>query len=96
MTPDERSQALRDGEDAALALEKLPIDAARQSIFEEWAKSGDEKDYAKREDLWHELRALERVKGRLWAQIQGAKMAAHEIKADQENLNRKDDPYERA
>lgn len=93
MTLDERSQALRDGEDAALALEKLPLDAARQSIFEEWAKSAGEKDYAKREDLWHELRALERVKARLWTMINTAKMAAFEIKSDKETLTRKVDPY---
>lgn len=90
MTPDQRSQALREGEDAALALEKLPIDAAKQAIKDEWGKC---EQYAAREDLWNELKAMERVHARLWSMIQGAKIAAFEIKQDEQVKTSVKDPY---
>jgi hypothetical protein len=90
MTPEQRSQALRDGEDAALALDKLPIDAAKQAIKDEWGKAVDR---GTREDLWNELKAMERVHARLWSMIQGAKSAAYEIKQDEQAKTSVKDPY---
>lgn len=89
MTPEQRSQALHDGEDAALALEKLPLLPVRQSIMEAWAKA---ESAEVREQLWHELKALDRINGKLWSLINGAKAAAHEIAAEQEQPKRID-PY---
>lgn len=94
MTPDQRSKALRDGEDAALALEKVPFDVVAAQIRDEWAKA---EDYKTREDLWYEQKVIERVRGRLWSMIQNAKAAAIEIKQDEQALTTKRmDPYERA
>ncbi len=94
MSPEQRSQALHDGEDAALALEKLPLGPTRQSIMDAWAKA---ENADVREQLWHELKALERITGRLWSMINGAKSAAYEIKQDEmASTQKKADPYERA
>jgi hypothetical protein len=91
VTPDQRSQAIRDGEDAALALDMVPFDAVAATIRDEWAKA---EDYKTREDLWYEQKVIERVKKRLWSMIHGARGAAIEIKMDEQNLKpKKADPY---
>jgi hypothetical protein len=94
MTPDQRAQALRDGEDAALALEKLPFDTVSQAIRDEWAKA---EDYKTREDLWYEQKVVERVKKRLWSMIHTAKAAAIETKQDEQaQATKRTDPYAHA
>jgi hypothetical protein len=89
MTPEQRTKALRDGEEAVDFYDAHPFETARQQIHTAWAKA---QTLEKREELWFELHALDRVVGVLTGIAQVAKGAALEIKAE-EAAAKGSDPY---
>jgi hypothetical protein len=94
MTPDQRFQALRTGEQAAEYYETWPFQAARDSIMQAWSRA---ETTEAREALWFEYQALARVSGRLLVAGQNAKVAAIEIKQDEQSQTVKEvDPYAHA
>ncbi len=90
MTPEQRTAALLAGEKAAEFYDEHPFEAARQNIMRDWASSSDRD---RREALWSELQALNRVVSILRGAGQNAKVAAMEIKAEQAAQTGEIDPY---
>lgn len=93
MIPPRHAESMKSGEQAALAFEQLPLAAVRQSIKEDWER---EADVSKRNALWHEINALNRLTARLWGAIQGAAAAVQAISAEKTIETGKVDPYENA
>lgn len=90
MTPAQRSEAIRKAEKSVQQIQDLPWDEVDAAILKEWRAAGDKET---RDDLWHDLRALGRVKSRLYSHIQNAQVAVMEINAEQA---KQEDPYARA
>lgn len=76
MSPEQRTEALKAGEQAALAMEQVPFGSVRLAIYQAWKKA---ETVEARESLHSEINALDRVVNRLWLHIRDAKAAAHEM-----------------
>lgn len=71
------AQRVAEAERATEMLEVLPWEVVSQAITKDWI---GERDPAKRDDLWHDLQAISRVRNRLQQTIQDGKAALIEEK----------------